>query len=115
MSLPDPPEARALPADAVLAPEAVRGRQDRITAFLSRPPPRSYRAEQRAHATLVIRGRLSGPRRKACEPLAVEAGVHREPIQSLAGAGECDDEAVLARSRREVRQVPGDPRAIPIL
>jgi hypothetical protein len=76
MSLLDHPDAQALLADAIVTPDQVRGCQDRITTFLQRYLPRFYRAEQRTHAALVIRGLLSGLRRKTCEPIAVEAGVH---------------------------------------
>src|SRR3954447_16056748 len=109
------PDARALLADAVVTPEQVQGCQDRITAFLERYLPRFYRAEQRAHATLVIRGLLSGLQRKTCEPIAVEAGVHRKPIQSFVGAGKWDDEAVMAEVRRDVRETLGDEQAILVL
>jgi SRSO17 transposase len=115
MSLLDHPDAQALLADAVLTPEQVRGCQDRITVFLQRYLPRFYRVEQRTHATLVIRGLLSGLRRKTCEPIAIEAGVHRKPIQNFVGAGHWDDESVMAELRRHVREVLGDPDAILIL
>ena len=59
MSLLDHPDAQALLADAVVTPDEVRGCRDRITTFLQRYLPRFYRAEQRTHATLVIRGLLS--------------------------------------------------------
>jgi hypothetical protein len=98
MSLLDHPEARAILADAVLTPEAVRGCQDRLASFLGRYLPRFRRLEQRANATLVLRGL----QRKTCEPIAVEAGVHRKPIQFLVGAGKWDDEAVMAELRRHV-------------
>lgn len=55
----DQPDAQTLLADAVLTPEAARGCQDRLTAFLRRYPPRFYHAEQRANAALVIRGLLT--------------------------------------------------------
>ena len=87
MSLMDHPVAQALLADAVLTPEQVRGCRDRLTAFLQRYLPCFYRAEQRTNATLVIRGLLSGLQRKTCEPIAVEAGVHRKLTQFLVGAG----------------------------
>ncbi|HMB06245.1 MAG TPA: IS701 family transposase [Isosphaeraceae bacterium] len=115
MSLLDHPDAQALLADAVLRPEGVRDCQDRLTAFLQRYLPRFYRAEQRTHATLVIRGLLSGLQRKTCEPIAIEAGVHRKPIQFFVGSGKWDDEAVMAELRRHVREELGDPRAILIL
>jgi SRSO17 transposase len=112
MSLLDHPDAQALLADAVLSPESVRGCQDRLTAFLARYLPRFRRLEQRASALLVIRGLLSGLQRKTCEPIAVEAGVHRKPIQFLVGAGRWDDEAVMAELRRHVAEELGDERAV---
>ena len=115
MSLLDHPDAQALLEDAVVTAEQVRGCRDRLTAFLERYLPRFYRAEQRANATLVIRGLVSGLERKTCEPIAVEAGVHRKPVQSFVGSGKWDDEAVMAELRRHVREVLGDPQAILVL
>jgi SRSO17 transposase len=115
MSLLDHPEAQALLADAAVTPDQVRGCQDRLTAFLQRYLPRFYRAEQRTNATLVIRGLLSGLQRKTCEPIAVEAGVHRKPVQNFVGAGGWDDEAVMAELRGHVREVLADPQAILVL
>src|SRR3954454_9959209 len=115
MSLLEHPEAQAILADAVVTPEQVRGCRDRITDFLQRYLPRFYRAEQRTHATLVIRGLLSGLPRKTCEPIAVEAGVHRKPVQNFVGSGGWDDEAVMAELRGHVREVLADPQAILIL
>jgi SRSO17 transposase len=115
MSLLDHPDAQALLADAVLTPAAVRGCQDRLTDFLQRYLPRFRRLEQRHNATLVIRGLLSGLHRKTCEPIAVEAGVHRKPIQFFVGSGKWDDEAVMAELRRHAREELADPHAILIL
>ena len=115
MSLLDRPEAQVLLADAVLTPEAVRGCEGRLAAFLGRYLPRFRRAEQRANATLVIRGLLGGLQRKTCEPIAVEAGVHRKPIQFLVGAGRWDDEAVMAEVRRHVTEDLGDDRAVLVI
>src|SRR3954469_18060781 len=112
MSLLDHPDAQALLADAVVTPEQVRGCQDRLDAFLQRYLPRFYRAEQRANATLVIRGLLSGLPRKTCEPIAMEGGVHRKPIQFFVGAGRWDDEAVMAELRRHAREELADARAV---
>ncbi len=112
MSLLDHPEARALLADAAVTPDQVRGCQDRLTAFLRRYLPCFYRVEQRANATLVIRGLVSGLERKTCEPIAVEAGVHRKPIQFFVGAGKWDDEAVMAELRRHVADELGDEQAV---
>src|SRR4051794_14872989 len=115
MSLLEDPDAQALLADAIVTPEQVRGCQGRLTDFLHRYLPRFYRAEQRTHATLVIRGLLSGLQRKTCEPIAVEAGVHRKPIQNFVGAGGWGDEAVMAELRGHAREVLGHPDAILIL
>lgn len=115
MSLLDHPDARAILADAVLTPETVRGCEDRLARFLERYLPRFRRAEQRNNASLVIRGLLSGLQRKTCEPIAVEAGVHRKPIQFLVGAGRWDDEAVMAEIRRHVVEELADDQAVLIL
>src|SRR3954463_4496185 len=115
MSLLDHPDAQVLLADAVLTPEAVRGCEDRLARFLERYLPRFRRAEQRHNAALVLRGPLGGLQRKTCEPIAVQAGVHRKPIQFLVGAGKWDDEAVMAELRRHVAEEMGDDQAVLIL
>jgi SRSO17 transposase len=115
MSLLEHPEAQTLLADAIVTPDQVRGCQDRLTDFLQRYLPRFYRVEQRTHATLVIRGLLSGLQRKTCEPIAVEAGVRRKPVQIFVGAGKWDDEAVMAELRGHVSETLGDPAAILVL
>src|SRR5688500_1960065 len=111
MSLLDHPDARAILADSALTADAVRGCRDRLTSFLGRYLPRFRRAEQRRSAVLVLRGLLSGLQRKTCEPIAVQAGVHRKPIQFLVGAGKWGDEAVMAELRRHVAEELGDDRA----
>lgn len=115
MSLLDHPDAQAILADAVLTAQAVRDCRDRLTRFLRRYLPRFRRAEQRHNATLVLRGLLGGLQRKTCEPIAVEAGVHRKPIQFLVGAGKWDDEAVMAEIRGHVIEELGDDQAVLIL
>ncbi|MBV8574307.1 MAG: transposase, partial [Acetobacteraceae bacterium] len=115
MSLLDCPEAQALLSDATVTPDSVRDCVDRLAGFLQRYLPRFYRTEQRENATLVIRGLLSGLQRKTCEPIAVEAGVHRKPVPNFVGAGGWDDEAVRAELRGHVREVRADPRAVLIL
>jgi SRSO17 transposase len=115
MSLLDHPDAQALLADAAVTPDQVRGCRDRLTAFLQRYLPCFYRDEQRTNATLVIRGPVSGLERKTCEPIAVEAGVHRKPIQFFVGAGKWDDEAVMAELRCHVRETLADDQAILVL
>src|SRR5512143_3998399 len=115
MSLLDHPDAQALLADAAVSPDQVRVCQDRLTVFLERYLPCFYRAEQRANATLVIRGLLSGLQRKTYEPIAVQAGVHRKPIQFLVGAGKWDDEAVMVELRDHVREELASDRAVIVI
>lgn len=115
MSLLDHPEAQALLADAVVTPDAVRDRADRLTAFLQRYLPRFYRVEQRATATLVIRGRLGGLERKTSEPIAIESGLPRKPIQFFVGSGKWDDEAVMAELRAHVREELADPDGVVVI
>jgi SRSO17 transposase len=121
MSLLDHPEAQALLNDATVTPEAVRDCTDRLTSFLRRYLPPFYRVEQRHHATPVIRGLISGLERKTCEPIAIEAGLPRKPIQFFVGAGKWDDESVMGELRKHVRDdlagsdgvVVVDPGAFP--
>jgi SRSO17 transposase len=115
MSLLDHPEAQALLADAVVTPDAVSDRADLLTAFLQRYLPRFYRVEQRATATLVIRGRLGGLERKTSEPIAIEAGLPRKPIQFFVGAGKWDDEAVMAELRAHVGEELAAPDGVVVI
>jgi SRSO17 transposase len=115
MSLLDHPEAQALLADAVVTPDAVRGRDGRLTDFLRRYLPRFYRVEQRATAALVIRGRLGGLERKTSEPIAIEAGLPRKPIQFFVGSGKWDDEAVMAELRAHVGEEMAEPDGVVVV
>jgi SRSO17 transposase len=115
MSLLDHPEAQALLADAVVSPGVVRDRADRLTAFLQRYLPRFYRSEQRATAALVIRGRLGGLERKTSEPIAIEAGLPRKPIQFFVGSGKWDDEAVMSELRAHVREEMAAPDGVVVI
>lgn len=112
MSLLERPQARALLADAVVRPAAVRGCQEHLTEFLQRYLPLFCRREQRDLAALVIRGRLSGLERKTSEPIAHQAGRPRKPVQHFVGAGAWDDEAVMAELRRHVADELGDPDGV---
>jgi SRSO17 transposase len=115
MSLLDHPEAKAILADAVVTPDAVEVQADRLTSFLQRYLPRFYRVEQRVTAALVIRGRLGGLERKTSEPIAIEAGLPRKPIQFFVGAGKWDDEAVMGELRQHVREELADPDGVVIV
>src|SRR5512147_2033695 len=115
MSLLDHPEAQALLNDATVSPDTVRDCSDRLTGFLERYLPKFYRIEQRENATRVIRGLLSGLERKTCEPIAIEAGLPRKPVQVFVGAGKWDDEAVMAELRCHVRQELAEPDGIVVI
>lgn len=115
MSLLDHPEAQALLADAVVSPDAVRSRDDRLKTFLQRYLPRFYRVEQRATAAPVVRGRLGGLERKTSEPIAIEAGLPRKPIQFFVGSGKWDDEAVMAELRAHVGEELATPDGVVVV
>ncbi len=115
MPLLDHPEAQAILADAVVTPDAIAGQGERLTSFLRRYLPRFYRVEQRVTAALVIRGRLGGLERKTSEPIAIEAGLPRKPIQFFVGAGRWDDEAVMVELRQHVREELADPDGVVII
>jgi SRSO17 transposase len=115
MSLLEDSQARQLLDDATLSAAAVRHCQEHLTQFLQRYLPLFYRKEQRDLATLVIQGRLSGLPRKTSEPIAVEAGRPRKPVQHFVGAGAWDDEAVLAELRCHVAEELGDPDGVLIV
>src|SRR5260370_31554745 len=110
-----PPEAPALWNDATVSADTVADCTDRLTGFLRRYLPKFYRAEQRHNATTVIRGLLSGLERKTCEPIAIEAGLERKPIQFFVGAGKWDDEAVMAELRLHVREELAEPDGVVVI
>ncbi len=115
MSLLEHPEAQVLLDDATVSPDAVRDCTDRLTGFLQRYLPQFYRAEQRHNATTVIRGLLGGLERKTCEPIAIEAGLARKPIQFFVGSGKWDDEAVMAELRTHVREGLAEPEGVVVI
>jgi SRSO17 transposase len=115
MSLLEHPEAQALLSDAIVSADVVRDCPDRLSAFLQRYLPKFYRVEQRATASLVIRGRLGGLERKTSEPIAIEAGLPRKPIQFFVGAGKWDDEAVMGELRDHVREEMADPDGVVVI
>jgi len=115
MSLLDHPEAQALLNDATVTAESVQVCADRLTAFLQRYLPKFHRVEQRENAALVIRGRLSSLERKTSEPIAIEAGLPRKPIQFFVGAGKWDDEAVMAEMRADVLEKLAEPDGVVVI
>jgi SRSO17 transposase len=115
MSLLDHPEAQSLLSDATITAGTVRDCSDRLAGFLQRYLPKFYRIEQRVNATLVIRGLLSGLDRKTCEPIAIEAGLPRKPVQFFVGNGKWDDEAVMGELRTHVREELAEPGGVVVI
>jgi SRSO17 transposase len=115
MSLLDHPEAQALLDGTTVTPDSVRDCTGRLTGFLQRYLPRFYRVEQRDNAALVIRGLPSGLERKTCEPIAIEAGLPRKPIQFFVGSGKWDDESVMRELRAHVREELAEPDGVVVI
>jgi SRSO17 transposase len=115
MDILEHPDAQPLLADADLDPDDVRACGARLEAFVARYLPRFRRAEHRAHACAVLRGKLSGLERKTTEPIAAQAGQERRPLQLVVGAGGWDDAAVLGELRGHVREELGDRGAAFVL
>lgn len=86
-----------------------------LREFVRRYGPRFYRVEQAGHAEIYIEGLLSDLSRKTCEPIAIDHGRHRKPLQHFVGAGLWDDEKVLEELQLHVREELGDPRGVFVL
>src|SRR5947207_1486424 len=115
MSLLEHPTAQALLADADVSPTAVAGCRRRLESFLQRYLPRFYRVEQHELARVVLEGKLSTLQRKTSEPIAVQAGRPRKPVQHFVGAGGWDDEGVMAELRQHVSATLADRDAVLVL
>src|SRR5258707_2402403 len=115
MSLLNHSDAQERLEDATVSAQDVRGCAGRLTEFLTRYLPLFGREEQRDNARLAIEGRLGGLERKTCEPIAREAGVPRRALQRFVGAGQWDDEAVMAEVRDQVTEELGDVRGVLVL
>ena len=109
------PEAQELLAVTEVAPASVRSLPQHLTAFLERYLPFFYRDEQRQHAQVILQGKLTGLQRKTTEPIAIEAGRKRRPLQLFVGAGGWHDDTVLAELRRHVTTELGDPEGVLVL
>ena len=115
MDLLDQPQAQALLADATVEATEVASCAGRLEVFLQRYLPCFHRAEQRAHAVSILRGKLSGLQRKTTEPIATQAGQQRRPLQLFVGAGGWQDAAVTGELRRHVAAELEDPEGVFIL
>ena len=97
------PKAQELLAQTEVEPDTVRHCIQHLTCFIRRYLPFFYREEQRQHAEIILKGKLSGLQRKTTEPVAIEVGRKRRPLQLFVGAGGWDDDAVLGELRRHVK------------
>jgi len=115
MSLLEHPTAQALLADAEVSAADVAGCRRRLEFFLQRYLPRFYRVEQHELARVVLQGKLSNLQRKTAEPIAVQAGRHRKPVQHFVGAGCWNDEGVMAELRQQVAAELAEAEAVLVL
>jgi SRSO17 transposase len=115
MSVLDHPTAQALLSAAEVSAATVAGCGRRLEGFLHRYLPRFYRVEQHDLVRVVLEGKLSTLQRKTSEPIAVQAGRPRKPVQHFVGAGGWDDERVMAELRRHVSEALADPDAVLVL
>lgn len=109
------PEAQELLALTEVEPATVRRCAQHLTRFIRRYLPFFYRDEQRQHADVILQGKLTGLQRKTTEPIAIEVGRKRRPLQHFVGAGGWDDQAVLGELRRHVTDEVGDPDGVLVL
>jgi SRSO17 transposase len=109
------PAAQELLAQTDVEPGTVRRCAQHLTRFIQRYLPFFYRDEQRQHAEVILQGKLTGLQRKTTEPIAIDVGLQRRPLQHFVGAGGWNDDAVLAELRRHVVAEVGDPDGVLVL
>jgi SRSO17 transposase len=115
MTLLDDPQAQTLLNDAVLHPSDLATCAEQLQTFVQRYLPCFARKEQREHAQIILRGKLTGLQRKTTEPIAHQLGLKRRPLQLFVGAAKWDDAAVLTELHRHVREEVGDTDATFVL
>lgn len=109
------PQAQELLAQTEVEPDTVRHCSQHLSRFMRRYLPFFYREEQRQHAEIILQGKLSGLKRKTTEPVAIEVGRKRRPLQLFVGAGGWDDDAVLGELRRHVKEELAEPDGVLVL
>jgi SRSO17 transposase len=115
MTLLDHPQAQTLLNDAIPRPTDIAACADQLQTFVQRYLPCFARREQRAHAQVVLQGKLTGLQRKTTEPIAHRLGLKRRPLQLFVGAARWDGAEVLTEQRRHVREELGDDAATFVL
>ena len=109
------PRAQELLAQTEVEPDTVRHCMQHLTRFIQRYLPCFYREEHRQHAEVILKGKLSGLKRKTTEPVAIEGGLKRRPLQLFVGAGGWDDDAVLGELRRHVKDELADADGVLVI
>ena len=109
------PQAQELLAQTEVEPGTVRRCSQHLSRFIRRYLPFFYREEHRQHAEIILQGKLSGLKRKTTEPVAIEVGRKRRPLQLFVGAGGWDDDAVLGELRRHVKEELAEPDGVLVL
>ena len=103
------PKAQELLDQTEVKPNTVRRCTEHLSRFINRYLPCFYRPEQRHHAAVILKGKLTGLQRKTTEPIAIEHGLKRRPLQQFVGAGGWSDDTVLGDLRRHVDAELGEP------
>jgi SRSO17 transposase len=103
------PKAQELLAQTEVQPGTVSSCAQHLSRFINRYLPFFYRPEQRKHAEVILKGKLTSLKRKTTEPIAIEQDLKRRPLQQFVGSGGWDDDKVLTEQRRHVNTELGEP------
>jgi len=101
--------------ETTLAAADIEGIEERLESFLKPYLKLLARREQREHAALYIGGRLRQLPRRTVEPIAIEHGKERRPLQHFVGAGRWDDDALRTKQCRHVAAEMGCADGVLIL
>lgn len=102
-------------SETELSVEEVDGIENRLALFLKPYLKLLARSEQHGHAEVYVAGRLRQLPRRTLEPIAVERGKKRRPLQHFVGAGKWDDAAIRKKICREVAVEMGSADGVLIL
>ena len=91
------------------------GIQERLDDFLVPFQKLFPRAEHREHASIYVNGRLRNLPRRTTEPIAIERGKKRRPLQHFVGAGKWDDDPIRTEVCQQVVAEMGSADGVLIL
>ena len=98
-----------------VAVDVVAGIEDRLEEFLKPFLKLFTRREQREHASVYVNGRLRELPRRTMEPIAIDRGLKRRPLQHFVGAGKWDDAPIRSKICRQVAAEMGSDDGVLIL